>query len=283
MAKYNKHVIITGTARSGTSWLSETIAQQFRYRMLFEPEHETRTKQGHLLCDKLLEKSNESIDVKNYLNRLFKNQVDCDWIAQNSNRRFKQHLWPLVPKKIIIKFVRANLASNYFNECFGIPVIFLLRNPYDVIRSQQQVKFPWLFDLSRFTSQDKLVGLIQDKFNYDIKDYKHLSKLEVLTLRWCIENVIPIETLPSNKNSRTVVKYEDLVANIKEFYSLCDKYDIKPIKNLENYYKLPSSKTHPMSSKQFSSKKNLSYFSKTDKMKVNRLLDVFETRLYERG
>ena len=38
LKSYNKHIIIAGSARSGTSWLAEIIALQFRYRLLFEPE-----------------------------------------------------------------------------------------------------------------------------------------------------------------------------------------------------------------------------------------------------
>lgn len=40
MSKYNNHLVVLGSARSGTSWLSELIAQQHRYRMLFELEIE---------------------------------------------------------------------------------------------------------------------------------------------------------------------------------------------------------------------------------------------------
>ena len=55
MSKFNKHIIVVGTARSGTSWLSETMAQKHRYRMLFEPEHQTRTKKGYLICDQWID------------------------------------------------------------------------------------------------------------------------------------------------------------------------------------------------------------------------------------
>src|SRR5690606_19122620 len=125
MAKYHKHIIIVGTARSGTSWLSETIARQHRYRMLFEPVQETRTKKGYLLCDKWLVNKKESAEAHAYLKQVFANRVDCNWIAQNSNRKFKRHLWPWLPKKYVIKYVRANLSAKYMNETFQIPVIHM--------------------------------------------------------------------------------------------------------------------------------------------------------------
>jgi hypothetical protein len=36
MSHFNKHTIVVGSARSGTSWLSENMAKVLRYRMLFK-------------------------------------------------------------------------------------------------------------------------------------------------------------------------------------------------------------------------------------------------------
>ena len=156
MKRYDKHVIILGSARSGTSWFSELIARQHRYRILFEPEHEHNTRDGTLLCDQYIttETTHPSIDA--YLKKVFANRVDSDWIGQLSNRQWKRHLWPFIPKKYIIKFVRCNLAADYYARHFNIPVIFIIRNPYDVLASQQRVRFPWLYDLSRFQQQEPL-------------------------------------------------------------------------------------------------------------------------------
>ena len=126
MSSFNKHIIIIGSARSGTSWLAETMAQPYRYRMLFEPEHETQTKKGYLLCDKWIEHSSNFELAHAYIKKIFANRVDCNWIAQNSNRRLKMHLWPCIPKKFIIKFVRCNLSAAYMNSTFNVPVIHVL-------------------------------------------------------------------------------------------------------------------------------------------------------------
>jgi len=279
--KFNKQVIVIGSARSGTSWLSETLAQTHRYRMLFEPEQETRTKRGYLICDKFLTSKTDSGDAHKYLIKVFKNQVDCDWIAQNSNRKFKRHLWPYLPKKFIIKFVRCNLSAHYMNSEFGIPVIHIIRNPFDVIRSQQQVKFPWLYDLSHFAQQESLIQLIQGRFNYDITQYERLTDVERLALRWCIENVIPLEVMDPYPGKFSVMRYEDLSNSIELFYDLCLKFDLEPVPNLQYYFKQPSSKTHPKSAliKKVIKKNEL----KADEIhQINRILDVFKTELYSR-
>ncbi|WP_299101284.1 sulfotransferase domain-containing protein [uncultured Winogradskyella sp.] len=281
MPKFNKHIIVVGTARSGTSWLSETMAQQHRYRMLFEPEHETRTKKGYLLCDQWLTSDTNTSETHRYISQVLKNRVDCDWIAQNSNRKYKLHLWPFIPKKYVIKFVRANLAAQYINSAFNVPVIHIIRNPYDVILSQKRSNFPWLYDLSIFTAQEKLVQLIKEKFNYDISTYTKLTNIEKLCLRWCIENVVPLEVFNGYKNKAAVVKYEDLVSNIDVYYNLCKSFEIEPISNLESHYRKPSSKTHPKSELISAQNQTKAKITEADKARVNELLDIFETQLYK--
>ncbi|WP_026753218.1 sulfotransferase [Sediminibacter sp. Hel_I_10] len=281
MSRFNKHIIIVGTARSGTSWLSETMAQQPRYRMLFEPEQNTRTKRGYLLCDQWLKSEKSSPEAHRYLKQVFANRVDCDWIAQNSNRKFKRHLWPLIPKKFIIKFVRCNLAAKYMNETFGIPVLHLIRNPYELLASQHRVNFPWLEDLSLFAQQDGLRDFIKINFNFDLRQMDQLSVLQLRALRWCIENVLPLEIFEHSSDTYRVVYYEELVKDLKLFYDICQQFKIEFRDNIEAFYKLPSSKAH--SQGVVAKQQNISETFTSQELKdINKILDIFDTKLYPR-
>jgi len=276
---FNKHIIIVGSARSGTSWLAETIAKQHRYRLLFEPDHEFQTKKGALICDKWMDDFKDAPEAFNYLKKVFANRVDNDWIAQNSNRKWKRHLWPGIPLKFVIKFVRTNLMASAMHKEFGIPVVHIIRNPYDTIASQHRVKFPWLYDLSHFQKQENLVALIKEQFGFDIKDVSSFTELEKLTIRWCIENVIPIELWKVKGSNYRVIRYEDLKADIKLFKELCDDFSLKPIENLASVYANPSSKTHPKSNI-ISKQEKTELFSHQDYEKINRILKLFKTNLY---
>lgn len=281
MKKYNKHLVVFGTARSGTSWLSELIARQFRYRLLFEPEHEHLTKKGNLICDRYMDDFANSPIAEKYLHQVFNNRVDCDWIAQCSNRKYKIHLLPYLPKKYIIKFVRANLSARAINETFNIPIVHIIRSPYDVIKSQNRVKFPWLYDLSIFTKQESLVSLIFDNFNYDISQINNYSDIEILTLRWCIENVIPLEISKSYNKQSMVLRFEDLKNDKNCFLELCDFFNLEPISDLEKEYTRPSSKTHPKS-QIMNSKYSYDDLSVKEYKLINAIFDVFRTQLYTR-
>lgn len=282
MARFNKHIAIVGSARSGTSWVSEVIARQFRYRMLFEPEHEFNTKKGNLICDQWLKNKQDSPEAHQYLTRVFQNRVDSDWIGQVSNRKYKMHLWPFIPKKYIIKFVRANLSAKYINEAFKIPVIYIIRNPYDVLASQQRVNFPWLYNLDHFKNQKELVALVKKQFNYDLlEDTKEITPLEILTLRWCLENVLPLKIGEPYQYKHRILKYEALRDDISIFLDLCKEFDIKPLANIEKEYQRPSSKTHPKSNIINKRAENIK-LSLEELQVVNKLLDTFECNLYPR-
>lgn len=279
MGQFNKHLVIIGTARSGTSWLSETLAQQHRYRMLFEPEHETRTQKGYLLCDQWLEYSHYNHEAKNYLKRVFKNRIDCDWIAQNSNRSLKRHLWPFIPKQYIIKFVRGNLLSSIILKEFQVPLIHLIRSPYDVLNSQKRSSFPWLQDLSIFSSQPELVTLLQENYGLDLKNLKDYTDMQLRAIRWCIENVLPLEFWDTGTNRLyEVVRYEDLFKDIEYFYKLCERFGIEPVSNVSSLYRKPSSKTHKNSAIKNDASK---YLLGTDEIVgISEILNIFKTSLY---
>lgn len=281
MRYHKKNIIITGSARSGTSWVSELMAKPFRFRLLFEPEHDTQTKYGNLICDKFLESKQDSQKAHNYLKKVFANQVDSNWIAQHSNRKWKMHLWPFLAKKHIIKFVRCNLSAKYINEAFGIPVLHIIRNPYDVLHSQQRVKFPWLYDLSYFKDQPKLISLLKNQFDFDFEEKTSYSDLEILTIRWCIENEVLINLQkPYNKNFR-VILYEDLRKSPELFIELCNFFKLKSLENIIERYNLPSSKTHPKSKirNKDAIKKS---FNSEELNRINAILDKFKSTLYPR-
>jgi len=270
-----------GSARSGTSWLAETIAQQHRYRLLFEPEQETQTKNGILLFDKYFTEEKNNKEANNYLKKVFANQVDCDWIAQSSNRKYKRHLWPFIPKKYIIKFVRCNLSAKYINEHFQIPLIHIVRNPYDVIKSQQRVKFPWLFNLNHFAAQESLVNLVQDKFDFNLTDNRIYDEVEQLTIRWCLENIIPLKVQEPRQYKSQLVKHEDLRNDVNVFLELCKNFDLEPVNNIEKEYKRPSSKAHPKSDVR-NANQSIKKLELEELQKINAILDKFEVELYER-
>lgn len=156
-------------------------------------------------------------------------------------------MWPFIPKKFIIKFVRFNLSGHFLYREYQIPVAHIIRNPFDVIKSQKRVSFPWLYDFSYFLKQAHLVKLVKEKFDYELKQIDQKSDTEKLEVRWCLENVIPLEVDEIPSKNYHVIKHEDLRQNINIYKNLCADLNLEVVINLENEYKKPSSKAHPKS------------------------------------
>ncbi len=249
---------------------------------MFEPEHEFQTKEGHLICDKYLSKESITSSQKKYINRVLNNRVDSDWIGQISNRRFKMHLWPFLPKKYIIKFVRCNLGVSFLNSFYDIPVLFFIRNPYDVVFSQNRVKFSWLYDLTHFKKQEHLTRILEHKYSFQWKELDSFNDIEILTLRWCIENKVIFDLSPTNQNNFIVLHYEELKADINIYYDLCKTLNIKPLSNIEDVYSKPSSKTHPKSYIRDNDKDSKHEYD-IDTMAIKGILDRFKVTAYTKN
>lgn len=279
MKVYKNHVLILGSARSGSSWFSELIAQQHRYRMLFEPEHEFNTSKGKLIADQYLTEEN-SFEAEKYLRKVFSNRVDNDWIAQNSNRKWKRHLWPFIPKKFIIKMVRGSLGGNFMYGTMKMPTITIIRNPYDTLLSQSRVKFPWLYNLEHFKNQEKVTAILKNRYGFTFSNSSY-EPLEALAIRWCIENCDAFEIKQIPGVPLQTVKYEMLKKDINLFREVCNHFNLEPLTNLESRYRVPSSKTHPKS-KIVNKDAKQPHFLNQEYEVINHYLDIFQIKSYER-
>ena len=235
----NKRLIILGSARSGTSWLCETLSRQSRYRLLFEPEHPNHVKQGKFIADHTRFSLDEDF-AKFFFNKVFSNRIDNDWIAQHSYRKYKMHLWPFIPKFFVIKMIRTNLLTSFFLNNYSHPILFVVRNPYQVIHSQNRVKFPWLYDLGVFAKNEKLCSDLYEHTGIVLK-CEVFSDFEKLVIRWGIENCL--YALPSHPNL-FFHKYEDLKKDHTIIPSLMLKVKMEVPDNLSEIIQKPSSKTH---------------------------------------
>lgn len=239
MKRRNKHIILLGSARSGTSWLCENLSRQPRYRLLFEPEHPNHVREGKFIADHSMSNLETKV-VLRFFEKLFANKIDNDWIAQHSYRKYKRHLWPFIPKFFVIKMIRVNLLVSFFLEHFNYPTIVLIRNPYSVIHSQNRVKFPWLYDLSAFAENDILYQYLLKSTSIDLRN-DEFEDFEKLVIRWGIENALyPIHDHPN----LSIYKYEDLRNDYALIENLMLKANMNIPNNLRTFLREPSSKTH---------------------------------------
>jgi len=189
-------ILLAGTGRSGTTWISNILNYDNEYRDIFEPFSNIYTMECHHFAYKQYLRGNDSREYfLNTARNVFSGRIRNKWIDQYNRRLFC--------KKRLIKEIRANLflkwIKNYFPE---IPIVFIIRHPLAVAHSRLSLE--WNSQLEDILSQDELV---EDFFQDQIDDIEACeSEFERQIYLWCIENYVPLCTL--TKNDAYVVCYE---------------------------------------------------------------------------
>lgn len=191
-------IILAGTGRSGTTWVSNIINYANEYRDIFEPfdpRHTKLWKDSHY--KQYLRASDHSQKHLEAAQKILTGRINNRWINQH-NRRF-------LCDKRLVKDIRANLMLKWLKVHFPrIPLIFIMRHPCAVALSR--VKLGWDTWLDEILKQQDLVDDFLSTFIDDI--YKEKGEFERQIYLWCIENYIPLNTL--EKDDFFMLFYEEL-------------------------------------------------------------------------
>ena len=193
-------VLITGTARSGTTWLAEIISSQIASRLMFEPFNpELVEEYGTHHYFQYMRPDDEDEQLHSYCQQVFSGAVRHPWI----DRRVEH----LLPRRRLIKDVRTTLFLRWIRNRFPeIPVIFVLRHPCAVVASRLRLGWADDADIERLLCQPKLrQDFLQDKD--DLIEGARTAE-EKHALVWCITNLVPLKQLDGKEPG--VFYYEDL-------------------------------------------------------------------------
>lgn len=181
----NNNIIITGSPRSGTTWLAEVFLKIQGGFMLFEPLSLTgveRVKDMEFDWRQHIPEDEIWTEATTYFEDLHKGKYLTPWMLSHSE---KQTL--LNTEFFILKFVRANLLLPWFIKSIQPQKkpVFIVRNPLSVVSSQMNLGWnnaPNKFDIpiAKYANEFYQPYLeILGKIN---------STEEYLTAKWCLEN-----------------------------------------------------------------------------------------------
>ena len=196
-----KNIFVAGTARSGTTWLSNIIASQLPCRLMFEPFHSTKVNafnQFHYFH--YMRPGEDNQELWSFCQRIFTGKIRDGWIDRRVERIFPSHR--------LIKDIRANLFLKWLHNTFPqIPLLFIMRHPCAVVLSRMKLDWATDTDIESFLVQTKLV----DDFLTDKLDFILQAKTieEKHTIIWCINNMVPIKQF--GLDGLNIIFYENLV------------------------------------------------------------------------
>lgn len=211
----NNTLVIAGTARSGTTWLAQTINYNNKFRLIYEPFH----------CK--VKYPNRTISESQYINEMntnekYVNNLNYILSGRIRNKQADSFNSRLLYNRIMVKMVRGNFLLKWIHNLHPrLKIIYIIRHPLSTVLSQQKRQIR--HTLNEILAQKQLVEdyLSEPLEHIHLKD---LNEFEKYILYWCINNYVVKEQFQSK--GIYFVQYEEIFQNPQT-----------EIKNIFNYLK----------------------------------------------
>lgn len=193
-------ILVVGTARSGTTWLSDLIASQIPSRILFEPFNpDLVSTYGRFHYFQYIRPGTEDPEFYAFAKKVFTGEIRNRWIDSQNER--------IISKFRLVKEIRANLALRWLHDSFPeVPKIFIMRHPCAVVLSRMELGWATDRDIESFLSQPKLVEDYLSPYLDLICNTENVEEKHAVI--WSISNIVPLKQF--NSNEWKVVYYENL-------------------------------------------------------------------------
>lgn len=199
-------VLVAGAGRSGTTWLGELLCHRARMQEIFEPllpfwSEDVRTLTGWRADNPTFEmiylRPHEAYaGWHSYLYRVLTGRVRNYWTDANRTCWF--------PTRYLVKEIRMNLMLGFIAHHFRPKIVFILRNPIDVVASR--LALGWRVDLNDAFTQETLMA---DHLAPWMDQLRAVSDpVEQHAAWWAVENLVALRQLADYAHE--VVVYEVL-------------------------------------------------------------------------
>jgi hypothetical protein len=200
---HHSTLYVSGSGRSGTSWVAELLNYRNDHRYMFEPLTPSRVPSfNHFLRGQYLRPEDQDRSFREPMKAMLSGRLRHPWVD-------RLNCVPIASRRVI-KDVHANLLLKWVHVNFpGIRIVMVIRHPLAVMTSRirlAQVDPSFEPNLERFLVQDALVTDFLEPFVAAITDASTI--LEKHALWWCIENYVPLRQFAPHEIH--VVYYERL-------------------------------------------------------------------------
>lgn len=259
MAKNN--ILVTGSHRSGTTWVGKTIALHPSIEYIQEPFNVTYPNEefGYKIDTWYfyVPYSHQEPDVELAFNRLFHSISNPFIQALGKNRTkkftfntslaFYKNLFfsTLFPKRTLIKDPIALLSAGWLYEKFQLKVICMIRNPLAFAGSLK--KWNWAFDFSHLKRQEHLIQSHLGDFKRQITNFANQEKsiIDQACLIWNILHYVIIEYRNKYPNW-LFIRHEDLATDpISGFRMIFEFLELNVTKSVHQNLKEYTSNSNP--------------------------------------
>lgn len=242
-------VLIIGSGRSGTTWLQEYLTAHPLIRPVFEPLHPGQLHCARGFSELYLTRHDIKPDLRAYLQRVQFGRTDEAWIRwlhmgisrgtplprQILQYIYNAHRIRFWARRRVIKFIHANLMIEWLSENFHQPIVYIVRNPYDVINSQTRTG--WGSGLETYLSQRPLVQDYLWPYRAILSQLNSFSERSAAI--WAIQNLVALDQVWRSRGRVVCVSYEALQSR-KNLHALMERlgYSGCDIATCDNVHRL---------------------------------------------
>jgi hypothetical protein len=190
-------ILLSGSARSGTTWLANILSCIPRTQQIFEPmiplwNDEIRRLTGWDRSDPYirgvyLRPEGEYREWEAYIYKLMTGQIRNYWTDYDRSSYF--------PDRFLVKEVRANMMLGFIHDKFKSKIIHIIRHPCAVVYSRLAAPTPWHADVRDLLCQEELVEDYLRPWIREIEKEKDLIGAHAVL--WSVENLVARKELAS--------------------------------------------------------------------------------------
>lgn len=253
-----KHILVTGTHRSGTTWVGRTISQVENVELVYEPFNlETTRYNFEYKFDHWFEHVPTSPKYS---------EIQHEFDSYIPNTRFQYpakicretgYSWktPLLYMKylmlsanrprFLLKDPIALLSAGWLYERYDLKVVCMIRNPLAFAGSLK--KQGWDFDFKNFLDQKKLMNTRLKPFKEEMERIVQESDfIDRISLLWNVLNYVILE-YREKYPEWLFMKHEELARNPMEKFRMMYNYlGLEFTQEIEEYIEEFTSKKNPV-------------------------------------
>jgi hypothetical protein len=264
MKPKNNPILVTGSHRSGTTWIGRTICQHDKVRYVQEPFHvEVPNKFLGFGLDTWYahyDSSPQKDEIRRAFDRMFaQNPVQfasrlcasVGWDYKTPARFIKYLTTETIHKpRILVKDPIALLSADWMAQTYPFQVICMIRNPLGFIGSLKAVQ--WDFDYENLRCQENLMnGKLREyaqRIEFMCTHRNQTDFIDRTTLLWNILHNV-ILNYQKQHPDWLFVKHEDIAKNPEqEFPKVFDYLGLEMTPNVKAYVNKSTSSKNPKES-----------------------------------
>ena len=263
--KKGSPILVTGSHRSGTTWIGQTISQHPRVRYVHEPFNvDYPNKLMGLKLDTWFaysQSSNQKEEIITSFNNLLQRSpiesalLTCKAAGMDIKTplRFIKHLMLefLLRPRILVKDPIALMSAGWLYERYHFKVICMIRNPFGFIGSLKAAG--WDFDFENFRKQDELMTERLSQFSNSIEsmcmERNAHDFIDRAILLWNIFHFVILEYQKQYPNW-LFVKHEDIAVRTDlGFQEIFEYLELDMNAHIRNYIEKYTSQKNTVESK----------------------------------